>query len=131
MSFVNTFESTYLFSALTAYVFYPLENMLLCISVTLTAAVARERYIGMHCPINYQNRMVGYNPWKEALRQLCPIVIFAFFFSLPLFFESEVFVLVMPRGLHMAAATSARPRYQYEQERDFIEDTEVIISFVR
>ena len=104
-----TFDSVYLFGAIlesfrksfqmatTIHIrlfprlLYPLQGIAMTGSIFMTVAIAFERYVAVHNPINYNRAMNdGKATRSRVVKFFIPVMLASILFSLPKFFESTV-----------------------------------------
>ena len=91
-SFRKTFMmATNLHIALFPNLLYPLNQMAISASIFMTVAIAWERYIAVHYPLDYNQAMNDTNAMrKRLLKYVGPVCALAFAFNVVKFFEANV-----------------------------------------
>ena len=70
---------------------YPMNQMALSGSIFMTVAIAWERYIAVHYPLDYNQAMNDSNAIRKRLvKYVGPVLVLAILFNLPKFFEAEI-----------------------------------------
>lgn len=106
---LSTFDTTYLITAfceslrksfklatnlhieLFPYLLYPMQGIALTGSIFMTVAIAFERYVAVHNPINYNRAMNDARATRaRVFRFVFPVIVASVLFSVPKFFESTV-----------------------------------------
>ena len=103
------FDSTYLFGSilesfrknfhltsethivLFPYLLYPLNQMAISGSIFMTVAIAWERYIAVHYPLDYNQAMNDSNAIRKRLvKYVGPVFVLAVLFNVVKFFEAKI-----------------------------------------
>lgn len=122
------FDSTYLFGSilesfrkdfdlqsdthvvLFPYLLYPLNQMAISASIFMTVAIAWERYIAVHYPLDYNQAMNDSNAIRKRLvKYVGPVLALAFIFNIVKFFEAKVVYAQVAATASDAAKASADP----------------------
>jgi hypothetical protein len=70
---------------------HPLNSISMMCSIYMTVGVALERYRAVYYPLDYNRRKQDTTSYMHRfVTLLCPLMVFAFLFNIPKFFESEV-----------------------------------------
>ncbi|TRY79731.1 hypothetical protein TCAL_16111, partial [Tigriopus californicus] len=73
------------------YFLYPLNSIALTASIFMTVAIALERYIAVHYPLDYNRAMNDLGAMqRRLLKYVIPVIFFSVAFNLTKFLESEV-----------------------------------------
>merc|ERR1719186_466184 len=73
------------------YFLHPLNSISMMCSIYMTVGVAMERYTAVYHPLEYNRRQQDSTSYKyHVIPYICPLILFAFFFNITKFFESEV-----------------------------------------
>lgn len=70
-------------------VLYPLHNIVLCLSIFMTVALAKERYKAISNPIDYHAIIVSGRQWQRAFKYVLPAFFASVIFNLPKFLELQ------------------------------------------
>lgn len=91
-SFRKGFSMThFVYVILFPYLFYPLLSIAVTGSVFMTVAIAFERYIAVHYPIDYSQAINSPEACRRRLlKYVGPVVIVSILINIPKFLESEV-----------------------------------------
>lgn len=130
------FDSTYLFGSilesfrknfhmtsqahivLFPYLLYPLNQMAISGSIFMTVAIAWERYIAVHYPLDYNQAMNDSHAIRRRLvKYVGPVFVLAFAFNIVKFFEAKVGY----RKVSLMGNNST----ETEKEEEFIAELEV------
>jgi hypothetical protein len=81
-----------LYISMFPWFFHPLNSISMMCSIYMTVGVAMERYIAVYHPLDYNRRQQDSTSSTHhiAITFLCPLLVFAFIFNIPKFFEIEV-----------------------------------------
>ena len=72
------------------YVLYPLNAIAMTGSIFLTVAIALERYIAVHHPLNYSQTSTDGKALRQRMcKYLMPVTILSLLFNVTKFFEAQ------------------------------------------
>ena len=73
------------------YLLYPMNQMAISGSIFMTVAIAWERYIAVHYPLDYNQAMNDSNAIRKRLvKYVGPVLVLAITFNLAKFFEASI-----------------------------------------
>ena len=73
------------------YFLYPISQVAITGSIFMTVAIAWERYVAVHYPLDYNQAMNDVNAIRKRLvKYVGPCLILAFLFNIMKFFEANV-----------------------------------------
>ena len=73
------------------YFLYPVNQVAISGSIFMTVAIAWERYVAVHYPLDYNQAMNDVNAIrKRLLKYVGPCLALSVFFNIPKFFEAKV-----------------------------------------
>jgi hypothetical protein len=121
------FDSTYLFGSIlesfrktfrlasTAHIvlfphlLYPFHQVAISGSIFMTVAIALERYIAVHYPLDYNQSLTDSGAmWRRVAKYLCPVFAMAVLFNCVKFFEATVIYVSVSNGTNDTAQLEAQ-----------------------
>lgn len=98
-SFRKSFHlATSLHTLLFPYVLFPGQMISMTASVLMTVAIAMERYVAVHYPLDYNQSMNDeHATLRRVLKYVVPVSLFSVVVNIPKFFEAEIQWIFDPR----------------------------------